>query len=407
MGYTKNAMSGFGWQSVLKVAGSLTSLVKIAILARLLSPDDFGLFSLTAIALGVTEALTETGVNITLLQAKDLIKPYLDTAWVIAIGRGVVIALVMVGLGVGMSSFFRQPELFVLVGLAALVPVIKGFINPAIITLQKDLAFFNDSAYRLSLIVTEAVLAVLFVWAARSVTSWVWALVAASVVEVAISFMFFRLKPKFRYVSAKAQVIFHNARWLSLSSLFSYLNENTDNLMVGKLVGTYGLGLYQNAYALGHKPNYEITKSIHHSTMPIYTRIQADTARLKRAFRKTLSTSLVLTVVASIPLLIAPEFFVKLILGDQWLAATELVRWLVLAGLFQALTLVGYTVFLARNSLAKMNLHQGLSFIALVSCIWYLGSKWGTLGAVMGVALSRALTMPVLIGLVVREFRSK
>ncbi len=407
MGYTKSAVSGFGWQTVLKIGASLTTLVKIAVLARLLSPDDFGLFSLAAIALGVSEALTETGINITLLQTKEPISHYIDTAWVIAIVRGLIIALIMLGLGLGMNRLFHQPDLLLLVVIAAAVPVIKGFINPAIITLYKDLAFFNDAAYRLILVVVEALLAVLFVWWFKSVTSWMVALVATSFIEVAISFIFFRLRPKLGYASSKAKIIFQNARGLSLSSLFSYLNENADNLIVGKLLGTYSLGLYQNAYALSHKPNYEVTKSIHHSTLPIYSRIESDGNRLRRAFGKTLGSSLALTVVASLPLLVAPEFFVQLILGDQWLAAGELVRWLVLGGLLQALAMIIYTVFLSRKSLGKMNLHQALSFVSLVIFIWYLGGKWGAVGAAMGVALSRAVMTPVLIGLVVKELRSK
>ncbi len=396
MGYTRSAIEGFGWNTGLKLAGNLITLLKISVLARLLTPTDFGLFSLVAIALGLTEALTETGINITLLQSKKPVEYFLDTAWVIAILRGILIACVMLIMGIGMSRFFNQPELLLLVAVAAFVPLVKGFINPAIITLYKSLSFFADTGYRFSLILIDAALAIGAVFLFRTVASWIAAMVLTGLLEVVISFLFFKLKPKFAYVRSRASAIFANAKWLSLSSGFSYLNENTDNLIVGKLTGTFNLGLYQNAYALAHKPNYDLAKSVHHSTLPIYSRLSDDVPRLRSAFFKSLSFSTFLTVGASVPLLIAPDFFVKLILGDQWITAVPLVRWLVIAGLVHALTLVGYSLLIARSHLRVMNLHQAVSFGLLLLLMWWGVTTWGLEGATKAVAFARIATFPIL-----------
>ena len=116
-------------------------LFKISVLARLLSPEDFGLFSLVMIALGIIEASTETGVNLTIINSKQSLNYFLNTAWVIAIVRGFLIGILMVAVGLLMSNYFGEPELSWLVALAALVPVIKGFINPAIISLRRSYDF--------------------------------------------------------------------------------------------------------------------------------------------------------------------------------------------------------------------------------------------------------------------------
>jgi lipopolysaccharide exporter len=407
MGYTSRAISGFGWQTGLKLISSVVVLAKLFVLARLLTPTEFGLFSLAAIALGIGEAITQTGINITLLQSKHEIEQYIDTAWVIAIFRGLIIGCVMVGLGVVMAGFFQEPQLLYLVGLAALVPLVKGFINPAIVSLHKNLQFRADSIYRLSLAMSEAVFAVVCVWYFPSVMSLIVALILSGLFEVVISFIFFKVWPRFQYRPSKAAVIFGNAKWLSLSSLFSYLNENADNLLIGKAVGTYGLGLYQNAYALAHKTNYDFAKSIHHSTLPIYTRVNDDVGRLRRAFSKTLLTTLVISIGISLPLMIAPELMIRLILGNQWVEASGLVRWLVLAGCLQAMTVVGYTVLIARNSLRIMNLHQFLSFVGLVGLVSWGSWHWGLSGAVIGLAVSRLLALPVLAGGLLSEFKKK
>lgn len=397
MGYTISAISGFSWSTVLKVLSYGFTFVKIFILARLLGPEAFGLFSLTMIALGITEAMTETGINVTLVQSHRPVSQFVNSAWVIAIARGFLISGVMVLLGVGLTQFYDQPELLSLILLAALVPAIKGFINPAIITFYKDLSFKWDSAYRFSLIVADAVLAVVLVALTRSVVGWVAALVGAAIFEVVISFVFFKVRPRFKWEPARGKEILNNARWLSLSSFFSYIHENVDNLIVGKLVGTFNLGLYQNAYALAHKPNYDIAKSVHHSTLPIYVKFQDDLKRLKRAFRRTVLFTIFAALALTLPLFVVPEMVVQVILGDQWLAIVPLVGWLAIAGLLQSLTLTTYTTLVATNNLKVMNVHQGLTVVVLIFLIMYLGAARGLEGVVLGIALSRIVTYPVLL----------
>jgi len=397
MGYAKSAIKGFGWNTGLKLVGNVVTLVKISILARLLSPADFGVFSLVAIALGLTEALTETGINITLLQSKKPVEYFIDTAWVIAIVRGFLIACVMVLMGIGMTRFFDQPQLMLMVALAAFIPLIKGFINPAIVTLYKNLAFFADTSFRFSLILADAIFVVTFVFIFRNVTSWIAAMIVVAIVEVLLSFIFFRMKPKFQFAQARAKAIFANAKWLSLSSGFSYLNENADNLIVGKLLGTFNLGLYQNAYSVSHKPNYDLAKSVHHSTLPIYSRLNEDLPRLKKAFIKSAGVTVLFISLVSLPLLIAPDFLVRLVLGEQWIATVPLVRWLVLAGLIQAVCMLCYSLLIARGHLKSLNLHQAVSFVLLIVLLWWGTMSWGLSGAVMAVAVSRLLALPILL----------
>ncbi len=396
MSYFRQAIAGFSWQTVMKVFAALISLIKISVLARLLSPDDFGLFSLTVITLGLSEAAAQTGINITILKSKRSVSYFLDTAWVISIARGFIIAIMMVLMGFGLSHYFDNPQLIPLVSLTSLVPVIKGFINPYIISLRKSFKFFKDSLYRLSLVLAEGVLAITLGLLLKSVSAMIFSMIGAAIIEVIISFTFFQLKPQFKYLKSRAQVIFNNAKWLSLSSLMGYLNDNLDDFIIGKLVGTYKLGLYHNAYALTHKLNYDLARSVHHGTLPVYTKISTDSKRLKNATFKTLGFTGLLLLITSIPILVFPEFFVNLILGSQWLDVVPLISWLVLAGVAHSLALIGYTLFLAKGAYKILNTHQFFNLILTISLIIILGQKQGLLGAVTGLALGRVLSLPII-----------
>lgn len=406
MGYTKNAISGFSLQTALKVFTSLTTVIKIMFVARILSPDDFGLFALVTIALGIAESTTQTGVNVTIIQAKQSVEYFLDTAWVIAIGRGFLIGILMILMSFGMSSFYEDPKLQLLITLAALVPMIKGFINPAIVSMQKNLEFLKDSVYRYSLVLVEAVSAVVLAFLFQEVYILIFSLIISAIFEVFISFLYFKNRPRFAFISNRAKTIFGNAKGLSILSLLNYLNENIDDFIFGKFAGTYNLGLYHNAYALGHKTNYEFAKSVNHSTLPVYTKIVEDKERLKKAFLKSITITLVLVFALSLPVLLFPELIVNILLGKKWLDIAPILHFFVFAGIIHSLVTVIYTFLLAKKEYFAMNLHLFLNLLLLVSLLYYFTNNLslGVTGAGQALLLSRLLALPLLLFSVYRIF---
>lgn len=405
MGYTKNTISGFSWQSVLRFGTMAAVLVKTMFLARILSPADFGLFAIIAIALGIAEATTETGVNITIIQSKRSIKYFLDTAWVIAIIRGFLIGIVMVLLSLLFSRFYNEPSLTILIAVAALVPVVKGFINPSIVLFHKNLEFFKDSLFRFAIILIEVLFAIGFAYAFRSVISLIFALIAAGLFEVLLSFIVFENRPRFNYIPNRAKVIFSNAKGLSISAALSYLNQNIDDFLLGKIIGTYSLGLYHNAYSLAHKANYDFAKSIHHSVLPVFTKISDDTKRIKRAFLKSLFVTAVITIGVSIPLYLAPDLIVKIILGDQWLEIIPYLYLFVTAGILQSLSIIFNSLFFAQKHYSFVNYHLLLTVTVLVVLLLLLPERAGVAGAGIALIVSRAVTLPILIFGAVRSLQ--
>jgi lipopolysaccharide exporter len=397
MGYQKHAIAGFSWQTVQKIFTASLSLVKIFILARLLTPEQFGLFSLIMIALGTTESFTQTGVNITILQSKMSVRYFLDTAFVISIIRGFVIGSLMLGMAYFMADYYAQPQLLPLIAIASLVPIIKGFINPAIVSWQKNFQFARDSFYASSRLAFEALAQILLALWLHSVWALVLGVIIAAVFEVFLSFVMLTQRPVFHYIKSRGVQIFQNARWLSLSSLLNYLNDNVDDFLLGKIVGTHRLGIYHNSYALSHKVNYELSKSAYHGIMPIFSKLNQDgeQARLKRAFFKSVWSTLLIVGFLSLPLLLFPELAVRLLLGEAWLEAAQILRWLTLAGLIHTVANLTYSLLVAKRQYFYLNLHMLCSLLLMVILISILGKSHGLLGAVIGVVLARGLTLPI------------
>ena len=88
MGYLKDTIKGLSWMTALRAVTRGLAVVKIAILARILLPSQFGNYGIALLVLGFLEVLTETGINVFLIQEKDDPQKYLNSAWVVSIARG-------------------------------------------------------------------------------------------------------------------------------------------------------------------------------------------------------------------------------------------------------------------------------------------------------------------------------
>jgi lipopolysaccharide exporter len=396
MGYTRDAFHGVSWQGLLKIITTLTTAGKIFVLARLLNPVDFGIFSLVAIALGLMESFTETGINTTIVQSAKSVRYFLDTAWVISIFRGFVIGILMILIGFGMKNFYQEEQLISLVAIAAFIPVIKGFINPAIVSLHKDLNFFKDALYKLALVVTDATAAILLALVFHSVWALILGMMVAAIAEVFISFWFFSDRPQFCFIKSRAWEIFHNAKSLNITAILDYTIQNVDNLLIGKLVGTQALGYYANGYSLSQKFNLDFSKSVQHTTFPIFTRMQNQKVRLTKAFLKSTAISLLLFICLSVPLIFFPHLVVTVVLGgEKWLAVEPILPLLAIAGLIQSFTVLSSSLLTAEKEYRWLNLALLTNVVTLIPLLFLLAPRFGLLGGVYAVVLSRVLTLPV------------
>ncbi len=398
MGYKHKAILGFSAQTSFKFISYLIKIIKTLILARLLSPNDFGLFTLVAITLGISESLTETGINITFLQTKKRVEDLINTAWVISIIRGIFIAIIMIIFGIILNKlFFHKIQLPTLVGFASLVAIIRGFINPSVIIYQKNLSFIKDSIYKTFLIIVDAISTVGASMILPSVLGLIIGLIVAAIVEVIASFIIFKYHPKFYLIKSQAKYIFNNTKWLSYTTFINYLNEHLDDLIIGQISGIYLLGLYNRAYTITHKLTYDISKSISYSNLPIFTKLKKNNKRLVSAFHKSLFAAILLMILIPLPLLIFPKQIILLVLGEKWLEIVPLIRTLAIAGIIQGIAYNFYTFFLSIKKYKPINTHLTINVVLMVIFTIWFGKLFSLQGAIIGLTIARLISLPLII----------
>lgn len=394
MGYQLTFIRGLSWSSGLKIASKLLTAGKIAILARLLSPTDFGLFSLVLVALSVVEVFMETGINTIIVQSKKEISYYLNTAWVVSIVRGFGIAVLMVILSYPLRYFYQESTLTALIFIAASVPIIRGFINPAIVTFHKHLNFKTDTVYRFSLALADVVFAVLFAFIWPNIYALIFSVIMNAVIDVVLSYSMVRQWPKFQFSRNVFAEILDNTKWLNGFSILDYLNKNVDDLIIGRTLGIQSLGFYRNGYALTQSGTAEFGLSVIHAAFPVLTKIE-DPKRFRKAVLKVLGSFSLVLLIPTIIFCTFPEFIVKVLLGDEWLAVIPLVPLLAIAGYLQGIENIISTIFIAKKSYKFLLLTLLLTLGVMVITLAPLSLQYGLWGAGLSILLSRVISLPL------------
>src|SRR3990167_805663 len=132
MNYKSLFVKGLSWSFALRGLSRLLTYVRIAILARILTPAQFGIFGIATLVLTFLEIMTETWINVFLVQQSEDVDSYVSTAWVISIVRGLLITISIVVSSRLISEFFHSPDSLPVLLLISIVPFIRGFINPSI-----------------------------------------------------------------------------------------------------------------------------------------------------------------------------------------------------------------------------------------------------------------------------------
>jgi len=273
MGYLKDAIRGVSWMTALRVLIRGLGIVKIAILARILAPAQFGNYGIALLVLGFLEVLTETGINIFLIQEEDEIKTYLNSAWVVSIFRGILITFIIVATSPLVIHFFNTPDISRLLYIIAGIAFVRGFINPIEVEFLKKLQFIKEFKLRGLLYFIDTAVGVGVGLLTHSEASMLIGMLAAAVTELVLSFILFKDRPRFSIEKEKVSKVLKSGKWVTGAGIFGYLFQNIDNLTIGKVLGTTSLGYYQQAYGISTLPVSEIGSIFNKVTFPVYVKI--------------------------------------------------------------------------------------------------------------------------------------
>lgn len=392
---SQRVVRGGFWVFALRIVTRLFGLVRTIVLARLLAPEDFGLFGIALLGMSALETFSQTGFQPALVQKKEDIKPYLDTAWTIQAIRGAILALILFGIGPHIAAFFATPAAAALVRVLGLSVLFLGFTNIGVVYFQKELEFHKQFFYQLSGTLADFVVAITAAVMLRNAWALIFGLLVGNFVRMGVSYLIHPYRPRLQLDKAKAKKLYDFGRWILGSSVLLFLITEGDDIFVGKLLGATALGFYQLAYRISNMPATEITHVISGVTFPAYSKLQSDLPKLREAYLRTAQ----LVAFISIPLtggilVLSPEL-TRILLGNKWMAMVPAMQVLVLWGAIRSIGATMGPVFQATGNPDILTKLSVIRLTVLVILIYPLSVKGGITGTSLAVLISALFTMPV------------
>src|SRR3989344_5399837 len=355
MGYTKDAIRGISWIGFFRIATRGISYVRIVILARILTPSQFGAVDIALLTLSITEIFTETGINIFLYQQKEKIDKYINTAWVVSIVRGLFIGLIILIFASSIAQFFN-----------------------------------SQIAYSL------LIASIFFVLLLQSPIGIIFGLIVGALFEIIFSFAIVKPQPRFKFEKELFRQVISRGKWLTATGIFNFLYHNGDNIIVGKLLGTGALGLYQRAYSISMLPITEVSDTFGKVTLPVFVKMSDDIARLKRAYLRSLLLISVIVVPVGALIFMFPQLVIMIILGSQWVDSAPALQILTLFGVIRAISISSLSPFYAVKRQEYVSQITFVGFLGLAITIIPFVNMWGLVGAAYSALFGTVISLPLI-----------
>ena len=363
----------------------------LIVLARLLTPRDFGILGIALLTLSATKRFTDIGLNAALIQqAADNVDDYLDTTWVLEIARGVLIGAALFAAAPLIAGFFGEPDATRPIQVIALSPVFFGLRNPGVVYFQKDLAFHKDFLYRTAGSSAQFVVGVGYALVSPTVWALVFAFLARDAVQFLLSFVLHPYRPWPAFDLGRAMELIHYGKWITGSSMIAFLYSEGDDAFVGWYLSATALGFYQYAYRIADAPSTEVSEVIAQVMFPAFSKLQDDAAALTAAFLQTTRFIAFVVFPLSFGLVAIAPTFVPTVLGPDWNPMIPVMQLLAIYGLLHAATRTYGSLWKAVNRPDLMLKLPAIGVGCIALTIWPATAMWGIVGtglAIVGVSL--------------------
>lgn len=387
----RSFVRGVAWVGGVKWIVQLVTWGTTILVARILTPADYGIVSMAAVLLVFITMLSESGIGMTVVTVRDVTPEQIAQLNGAAILFGILSFALACAVAVPIGWFYEEPKLPVVIIAASVALLINAFRVVPSALLQRDLRFARiaviDGGQGLIQALATIVLATLgFGY---------WALVLGGIVgAIFITIATIAARPyavqRPRWQTLRPVVPFTGH--VMFSRIFWYAYTNSDFVVAGKRLGAQALGGYAYAWSLASIPVDKVTALVGGITPPMFAAVQHDKAALRRYFLMVISGLAVLAFPLTIGIALIAEDFIAVVFGQRWLFITAPLQVLAAYASVRTIIPTANQILLVTGDHRFQMYQNALAFLVLPFA-FYIGSAWGPIG----IALAWVIVHPAII----------
>ena len=385
------AIGALRWNLTVRTVAQIVTWSITIIVARLLTPGDYGLMGMAEIVIGFCLLVNHLGAVPALVQQREIAPAMLRQTFALVLLSNAVLYAILFAASPFLALFLDEPRLTVIVRVLALGLLIGAFSAVPYALLQRDLNFKSVSLIEFAASCFGALTTLALVVAGNGV----WGLVIGNLATLSgvsmglLVLTRFRLLPRFRFAGFSPTLSF--GLQFSSASILSYANRNLPGMIIGKTLGSIDLGYYSVMYDFAMLPLNKLMALTNQIAFAAYSRIQEDRFLVRRYFFESARVMLLVIFPLSWGAAAVAGDLIAVVLGSKWLSATLVLEVIAFGVPLRALDLNMNTLI---NGIGRPDivLRNTLTGTLVIPPVLALGLPWGLVGVCVTAMLGHLLT---------------
>ena len=388
---SRRLMSGSTWMVGMRFAVRGIGLLSTVVLARVLTPADFGVMAMAMLLIGFIEVFSDIECQYALIRHPDPDRSHYDSAWTMGLGLNTAASILIVAIAPLAPLYFGDARIVPVIQLLSLRLFLSGLVNIGTVEFRRSLNFAKEFQFGVTrkLLTFGVTLTLAFLWKSY------WALAVGVVVghalEVVLSYIMHPFRP--RLDLSRFKELWGYSVWLLFAALGRYLEGRIDEVVVAGVAPPSDLGTYAVGTEVGQLPVTEVLDPVARALFPNYARLAANLNDLARAYLQVLSGITTIAVATSVGIaLVAPDLVVVM-LGPKWADVAPLVVWFALAAGINGICNTVFPVLNAAGETRLSAIQTWMRVALYVPCMLWAA----TAGSLVYFAMAKLAVAVVLI----------
>jgi PST family polysaccharide transporter len=302
----------------------VVNLLGTMILARLLTPEDFGVVALTFFVIELSHVFTNFQFSRAIVRLREVTDDDYDTAFTLSAIRGIALAAAVFASADAAAAALNAPALAGALMIAAAAPLLDGLTNPRLASFVRDIRFGPEARIQIAerLAVTATAVAIAVIW--RSHLAMVVGVVAGGAVRLALSYVVAPGRPRLTLRKWRPMLSFGG--WLTAAGAVHFLGRRVDVALIGWLYGTRAAGFFSVAERAAALATQDLMAPLLRVVFPALSSLAGDRARMIAAYNMAVASILGMVLPFGVGLALIADEAVRLLAGSQWASAAPIVQ---------------------------------------------------------------------------------
>lgn len=394
---------GVLWVLAARQGERLLGLLSITILARVLSPADFGLVGMAGSVVALVEVISRFGFDWALVRLQNPTRQHYDTAWTLRVISGLVVCTVLLIAAWPAALIFHRPAVAWLVIAMGANSFIGAFENIWMAEYRRQTRFDPEFNVRMGAKVAGFIVGVGYAIVTHSYWALVVGVTASSLATVALSYVLHPGRPRWDF-SQRADLL-HFSIWLLIGNVTETLRARFADMWLGRALGASSVGYFSIAQEISALASTELAAPINRVVFANYSQLGNDVDKLRNEYLRVSTAIWLIGFPAAVGIWTCATQIVAVLLGKQWIDAVAVLQILAIAGLLgivAANTQYVYWALGRTRFVATLSIVGSICFILFTA---FFGVRWGLTGVAWGQVAAASIAVAINMSVLFRRLR--